>query len=323
MFSPEFAACSRHGSTTSRFRRISWRVRASSARGWSGARSTDAASVLGNWSRRLRSWAVDDALPFWATAGFDGSNGRFEERLAFSGEPIPRRRIRLMVQARQIYVYATAARLGWYPRSAATGGARLRSMVRDFQAADGQGRLGLLDRSRRHRRRRPAGTLRPRLRALAVASYVQMTGQSATLALADETLAFIDANMRAHREGYVERLPADGWPSAAESAHASARRPPGPVERLRRTRDTSNGPGMSSTCSSRNSSSRLRNAVRVPRRRAAAGERHRRGDRRARPSLRMDLAAAMVRAGDRPSRSGAMSTRFMPMRPTMASMPMA
>jgi len=65
------------------------------------------APVLGTWSRRLRTWAVDDALPLWATAGFDGSNGRFEERLAFAGDPLPSVPIRLMVQARQIYVYAT------------------------------------------------------------------------------------------------------------------------------------------------------------------------------------------------------------------------
>ena len=96
------------------------------------------ASALGTWSRRLRSWAVDDALPFWATAGFDGSNGRFEERLAFAGDPLPSVPIRLMVQARQIYVYATAARLDWYPRSAGLVERAFDSMVRDFQAADGK-----------------------------------------------------------------------------------------------------------------------------------------------------------------------------------------
>ena len=62
------------------------------------------ASVLGAWSWRLRTWAVDDALPFWVTAGFDGSNDRFEERLAFGGDRLPSVPIRLMVQARQIYV---------------------------------------------------------------------------------------------------------------------------------------------------------------------------------------------------------------------------
>ena len=165
------------------------------------------ASVLGPWSRRLRTWAIDDALPFWATAGFDGSNGRFEERLALGGGRLPSVPIRLMVQARQIYVYATAARLGWYPRSAGLVERAFDSMVRDFQAADGQeGWVFSIDRR---------GTVVDARRELyahafvlfAVASFVQMTGQSATLALADQTLAFIDENMRAHREGYVERLP--------------------------------------------------------------------------------------------------------------------
>jgi len=167
-------------------------------------------SVLGTWSRRLRTWAVDDALPFWATAGFDGSNDRFEERLAFGGDRLPSVPIRLMVQARQIYVYATAARLGWYPRSAGLVERAFDSMVRDFQAADGQeGWVFSID------RRGTAVDARRELYAhafvlLAVASFVQMTGQSAKLAFADQTLAFIDKNMRAHREGYVECLPSTG-----------------------------------------------------------------------------------------------------------------
>ncbi|CAN5710534.1 AGE family epimerase/isomerase [soil metagenome] len=165
------------------------------------------ASVLGPWSRRLRTWAIDDALPFWATAGFDGANGRFEERLAFDGDRLPSVPIRLMVQARQIYVYATAAKLGWYPPSAGLVERAFDSMVRDFHAADGKdGWVFSID------RRGAVVDARRELYAhafvlFAVASFVQATGQSATLALADQTLAFIDKSMRAHREGYVERLP--------------------------------------------------------------------------------------------------------------------
>ena len=165
------------------------------------------ASVLGTWSRRLRTWAVDDALPFWATAGFDGSKHRFEERLAFGGDRLPSVPIRLMVQARQIYVHATAARLGWYPRSAGLVERAFDSMVRDFHAADGkEGWVFSID------RRGAVVDARRDLYAhafvlLAVASVVQATGQSAKLALADQTLALIDKNMRAQREGYVERLP--------------------------------------------------------------------------------------------------------------------
>ncbi len=96
------------------------------------------ALVLGTSSRRLRAWAVDDALPFWATAGFDAANGRFEERLAFGGDRLSSVPIRLMVQARQIYVYATAARKGWYPGSAGLAERAFNSMVRDFHGSDGK-----------------------------------------------------------------------------------------------------------------------------------------------------------------------------------------
>ena len=58
-------------------------------------------------------WTVERALPLWATAGYDLSLERFHERLAPSRAPldVPHR---AMVQARQIYVYAQAASLGWY-----------------------------------------------------------------------------------------------------------------------------------------------------------------------------------------------------------------
>ena len=209
------------------------------------------ASVLGTWSRRLRTWAVDDALPFWATAGLRRLQWPLRGapclRAAIRLPSVP---IRLMVQARQIYVYATAARLGWYPRSAGLVERAFDSMVRDFQAADGQdGWVFSIDRR---------GTVVDARRDLyahafvlfAVASFVQMTGQSATLALADQTLAFIDKNMRAHREGYVERLP----PTAGhrrQNPHMHLLEASWPCGAPRRTSDTSNEPGMSSTCSSR------------------------------------------------------------------------
>jgi mannose-6-phosphate isomerase len=53
-------------------------------------------------------------LPFWATLGFDARSGLFYERLDVRGYPeraVPRR---MMVQARQVHVYANAARAGIY-----------------------------------------------------------------------------------------------------------------------------------------------------------------------------------------------------------------
>jgi len=61
---------------------------------------------------RLRRWFMDDALPLWWERGADHAGGGYFERLNLDGTPadLPRR---LRVQARQSYVYAQAARLGW------------------------------------------------------------------------------------------------------------------------------------------------------------------------------------------------------------------
>lgn len=60
---------------------------------------------------RLHRWLLDDALPIWWKRGADPQGGYFD-RLNLDGTltAIPKR---LRVQARQAYVYALAASLGW------------------------------------------------------------------------------------------------------------------------------------------------------------------------------------------------------------------
>ena len=63
-------------------------------------------------------WITEEARPAGAEHGHDPVSGRFHERLDGAARPIaiPHR---AMVQARQIYAYAHAARLGWFPAGAA------------------------------------------------------------------------------------------------------------------------------------------------------------------------------------------------------------
>lgn len=62
-------------------------------------------------ARRLTHWLASAALPLWGGAGVDPANGGFREALTPEGLPHdPRRRTR--VQARQAYVFATAAAEG-------------------------------------------------------------------------------------------------------------------------------------------------------------------------------------------------------------------
>ena len=63
-------------------------------------------------SGRIRGWLCDHALPRWA----DAKNG-FAECLMPDGTPAPEAPRRIMVQARQLYVYSHAAVLGLMPQA--------------------------------------------------------------------------------------------------------------------------------------------------------------------------------------------------------------
>lgn len=153
-------------------------------------------------------WASRSALPLWESAGFDRTGGHFEEGLTLEGKLIADIPMRLMVQARQIFSYGTAARNGWYEPAGALMEAAYASMVRDYYRADGQD--GWIFSIRRD------GTIADAKRdlyghafvLLAIASYAAVTGKREALALADETLEYLDRAMRAPRGGgYVEAVP--------------------------------------------------------------------------------------------------------------------
>lgn len=156
----------------------------------------------------LTGWARKHALPFWATVGYDAQNDRFEEQLTIAGERMRDGPIRLMVQARQIHVYALAARRGWYEPALPLVERAFRSMQRDFHRRDGLDGWAFSI----MRDGKVADPIRDLYAhafvLLAIASYVEATGKSDALTLADETLAFLDNNFLAPRSGgYVEAVP--------------------------------------------------------------------------------------------------------------------
>lgn len=69
-------------------------------------------SDLPTLSSELMTWLREAALPLWWTKGADHARGGFHEALDLQGEPVAGNR-RARVQARQVYVYATAGQLGW------------------------------------------------------------------------------------------------------------------------------------------------------------------------------------------------------------------
>jgi mannose-6-phosphate isomerase len=76
------------------------------------------------------------ALPLWATAGVDAATGGFREALTWTGEPAdPRRRAR--VQARQAFVFATAAADGVPGPWLATARAGMKFFLANARRPDG------------------------------------------------------------------------------------------------------------------------------------------------------------------------------------------
>lgn len=91
--------------------------------------------IVENAQIRVRRWLFDQALPLWAEAGIDAA-GRFVEKLDFEGRPLTGLPRRTRVQARQVYVFAEAASLGW---TGAETVARcgLEALIRDHGRDDG------------------------------------------------------------------------------------------------------------------------------------------------------------------------------------------
>ncbi len=66
---------------------------------------------------RAQSWLLEDCFPFWAERA-PHPRGGFRERIALDGAPLDDDVSRVRVQARQTYVFARAALLGWSPEDA-------------------------------------------------------------------------------------------------------------------------------------------------------------------------------------------------------------
>lgn len=86
----------------------------------------------------LKTWMIEDALPLWASAGVDKQFGGFTERLDLEGHPDLQTPKRVRVQARQIYSFALAANLGWFPEGRALAASGLEYMLTFCRSPDGR-----------------------------------------------------------------------------------------------------------------------------------------------------------------------------------------
>ena len=157
--------------------------------------------------KAMLDWMVVQALPLWIDAGWDPQTGLFLERLDGSGRPLADVPRRLMVQARQIFSFSVAARRGWCPAALDRLNQAADAMVRLYYRRDGApGWIFSVDRSGIPvDSRRDFYSLSFVLLALAKLAVARGDGQA--LALANETLTFMDAYMASPGGGYVDALP--------------------------------------------------------------------------------------------------------------------
>ena len=142
---------------------------------------------------RFVGWVRDAALPVWAERGFDAAAGSFHERLDLAGRPIavPHR---VMVQARQIYVYAHAGEVGWFPDGTELAMRAMATLRRQFCVDDDAGTSACF--SIDCATRRPHSLVRDAYAhaflLFATAYLYRATGDRTLLAFADSVLRFVD-----------------------------------------------------------------------------------------------------------------------------------
>ncbi|HEV7257942.1 MAG TPA: AGE family epimerase/isomerase [Bosea sp. (in: a-proteobacteria)] len=157
----------------------------------------------------LRNWAVEQALPVWGSIGFDAEHGQFVEQIGFDRQPMLEASRRVMVQARQIYVFGLAHERGWFADGDRLALSAYRQLIKRY-GTDGAGTAGWAFAT--DRQGRVADSTRDLYAQafvlLALATIARLDGGTGPLKLARETLAFLDARMASPSGGYLEALPA-------------------------------------------------------------------------------------------------------------------
>ena len=163
----------------------------------------EAADVVARLKRRM----IDEAMPLWSTVGWDHDAGGFFDRLHRDGTADAAAPRRVFVQARQIYCYAKAAQMGWYPEGRAVALKGLEHLLAKAKAPDG--RPGYVHRLA------PDGTVLDARRdaydhafiLFALATVYALDKDAQIRVEIDALLAFLDGHLRSPHGGVHEGLP--------------------------------------------------------------------------------------------------------------------
>jgi mannose-6-phosphate isomerase len=157
--------------------------------------------------RTLKCSIIEHSLPLWGSTGWDSSKGGFIERLDGKGQADHTAPRRTRVQARQIYCFAHAAKMGWYPEGREIALKGLDHLLKKAKSPDGKpGFVHLLtsDGEVSDARR---DTYDHAFVLLALATVYQLGPNSQIRMEIDEVLAFLDTQLRSSSGGFMEGVP--------------------------------------------------------------------------------------------------------------------
>jgi mannose-6-phosphate isomerase len=156
----------------------------------------------------LKHKMIANALPLWSSEGWDAQSGGFVEKLNANGKADLTAPRRVRVQARQIYCFAKAAQLGWYPQGGEMARQGLDYMLAKAKSPDGKpGFIHVLA---------PNGEVLNPLRdtydhafiLLALAEVYRLDRDPRVRSEIGELANFIDTSLRSPDGGYLEGVPA-------------------------------------------------------------------------------------------------------------------
>jgi mannose/cellobiose epimerase-like protein (N-acyl-D-glucosamine 2-epimerase family) len=157
---------------------------------------------------KLKLGIIDHALPLWSKEGWDPTTGGFVDRLGQDGRADLAAPRRVFVQARQIYCFAKAAQIGWYPQGREIALKGLDYLLTRAKAPDQRGGFvhtlapdgTILDPSR--------DTYDHAFVLLALASVYALDRDAQVRSEIDLQLSFLDTQLRSPHGGFLEGLPA-------------------------------------------------------------------------------------------------------------------
>src|SRR5579871_518303 len=156
---------------------------------------------------KLKQRMVGHCLPLWSREGWDATAGGFVDRLHEDGRADRLAPRRVFVQARQIYCYAKAAQMGWYPEGREIAFKGLDYLLARAKAPDGRtGYVHTLT---------PDGEVMDPLRntydhafvLLALATVYTLDRDAQVRVEIDSLLSFMDSQLRSPHGGFLEELP--------------------------------------------------------------------------------------------------------------------